>query len=1104
MDPHLLAQVLSQTFLSDTSLRHQAELQLSQLEPQPGYPSTLLHITVLPTLPFPIKQAAILRLKHLIERHWDPPAPPSPSSSTPNPAFSSSPSPSPSPPSSITLSPTDRHLIRDNLFESIVTHHSTPLIRVQLLQCMKPVIRADWPTQWPHLLPTLLSALSSPSTSPPPRVYAALLSLCLLYKRWVFVEAKRRDDPIDALTRDAFPPLLPIFQALSTADTVEAHEALRVVCRIVFLATQMRLPLYLRSPAHASPFLTLLIHTITRPIPPALLTAYQSTNPSTSSPHSYPLARAQRWAMNALTRIFSRWGQPLSVKDKALKPFATYFSSKVALPTFTAVLSILHRQRDGGYTPPKLSQLCYVYLSNALKLQSLRRLMQDNLTFLIEQAILPVLCLTTDDVQLFVHDPHEFIRQSLDLMEEYHDPRVAACNFLLDLVQVDARRHSNAALQTALALITRIFHDTATHPTDERGIIIKEGAMRMLGALRQVLIKDEAHYPTIERLLTTGVLPELSSPHGFVRSRAISLLGRYSKLPWQGKAAQADAIRFICQNLQPPNALPVRLESAAAVSRLVRDEAVMEWLKPQIPLIFATFFALMDEIGNEEVISTLQALLGQVGEDVEPYAAEVVTRLTTMCLTLLHSPEEDDESRLAASEALRTISAVLYALGPKPAVITAVESVTYPLIERVVLNAEGAEDFEDGLELIHCIIDHSSHVSPFMWRIFPRIVAAFSTYASDHLQQIAAVTDLYTALGGEAFAAGSAIVQGDEEGRSGLDVVVRLVLDVWRGGEQGPKGDEQEIHQQYACKMLESILAHHKGRVDHLVPLLLRLTTTLLLALTALPDKKAHTSLILSLLDVVAALTLYHPPTLLHLLTSTSLLQPVFNVWMSYVDSDAITHSFHHQRMAMLALSTLTALPFATLPPLLRSAMPDVITLQVKRLAGMVELYRQVEEEERDEEGKDEEGDDDDEYEGGLFDEDEVEEGGEEGEGKEEAMGEGEGEEGEEEATEEEQLAKWEELVKEHDQNEVDEAHFPTPLDDVDEFVHFAAALQQLQQQEPAFYAKYLHSVQKEKKIAQAYQAVLDKAEEQKKKMEEEAEEGEEEEEEAQTNGIHS
>ena len=732
MDPHLLAHVLSQTFLPDADLRKRAEHELFRYESLSGYPSTLLHIVVLPDaqLPFTIKQAAILRLKHFVERHWDIA---SSLLKAQNASDSFDPSTYHNP-----LTPSDRQFVRDHLLEAVVAQHSSPLIHVQLIECSKTIIKSDWPHDWPHLLPSILAALQSPD---PPRVYAGLLLLSALYKRWTFVEPKRRDEPVDALTRSAFPALLSIFQRLSSVDSLESYEMIRVLCRLFFLATQMRISPYLRSQANVLPFLTLLVQTVTRPLPPHLLTAFtQSTH---LPPASHPLWKAKRWAMNALVRVFGRWGQPLSVKEKAMKPFATMFSSKVALPTFTALIDVLKANRDGTWVAPRVLQLCYLYLSNALKLQSLRKMMQQNLQFLVEHAILPVLCLTAEDVALFENDPHEFIRQSLDLMEEYHDPRVAACNFLIDLVKLDVRRQSNEALQCALALIDRIFKLPSPAPAE--GVVLKEGAMRMLGALRKVLMDDKYHR-VVESFLSTAVIPELQSPHGFQRSRAIHLLGRYSKLEWQAKDKQAEAIVLVCANLQAPNALPTRLEAAAAISRLVRDEQVLDFLRPQIPLIFSTFFDLMDEIGNEEVISTLQALLGQIGDDVEPFAHEVLTRLTTMAMTLMQAPEDDDEARLSASEALRTISAVFYALGPKPDVIKAVEPLTHPLIERVVLTEDGVEDFEDGLELIHCIIDHSSHVSPFMWRAFPRILASHSSYASDNLQQIAAVIDLFTRL----------------------------------------------------------------------------------------------------------------------------------------------------------------------------------------------------------------------------------------------------------------------------------------------------------------------------------------------------------------------
>jgi hypothetical protein len=214
-------------------------------------------------------------------------------------------------------------------------------------------------------------------------------------------------------------------------------------------------------------------------------------------------------------------------------------------------------------------------------------------------------------------------------------------------------------------------------------------------------------------------------------------------------------------------------------------------------------------------------------------------------------------------------------------------------------------------------------------------------------------------------------------------------------------------------------------------------------------------------------------------------------VWLSYVDSDAIACSFHHQRMAIIALSSLFSLPLSSLPPLLRSAFPDLVTVQVKRLFAMLDLYRVAEEEQKlEEEEWDEDEDDDDEYTGAAWDQDELDEddGGEHeeglhGEGKED-MEEGEGDGDDDETS----LKKWEDFAREHDQAEVDEAHFPSPLDDVDEFIALVDGLSHYQRLEPAWSTKFLHSVQKEKKVKAAYEAVVQKAEEQRRKIKEEEE----------------
>ena len=339
--------------------------------------------------------------------------------------------------------------------------------------------------------------------------------------------------------------------------------------------------------------------------------------------------------------------------------------------------------------------------------------------------------------------------------------------------------------------------------------------------------------------------------------------------------------------------------------------------------------------------------------------------------------------------------------------------------------------------------------------------------------------------------ANSRIVQGNEEVGSPLDAVMRFVLSLWKAGDAAATvTDQQLINQQYACKMVESILAHHKGRVDHLIPLLFQMTTGPLLHLSEQKGNR-YAPLVLGLLDVLSALCMYAPAGFVQQVEGQGLTQRVFNVWMSYIDHQVMTTSFHHQRMSMIALSHLVSLGPSALPPLLREALPTVLTLQVKRLGGMIELYKIAEEEEKAEEEWDPD-EEDDEYDGGAWDDDDVEgeEGGGEDGGKEEAMG----EEDEKTGDGEDDLKTWEDIAAEHDQNQVDEAHFPSPIDEVDEFVAFEKAMEALKEKDAVFYGKYQLSVQREAKVRVVYEAVMAKAEEQRKReLEDEQEDNEEE-----------
>ena len=756
----------------------------------------------------------------------------------------------------------------------------------------------------------------------------------------------------------------------------------------------------------------------------------------------------------------------------------------------------------------------YVHLSYSLRQQSFRRLMLKNLRFLIEQAIFPVLCLTAADVQLFVSDPHEYIRQDLDITGEFCDPRLAACNLVIDLVSVDETRRSNEALSLSLALVQRVL----TQGGDtQQAIIEREGAMRMLGALRKVVLKQDELQPPVEQLLITAVLPALYSPHGFVRSRALWTLGRFSQLTFdQHRDKLTEALVRTCQ-LLAGGELPVRLSAAQALTRLVRNKELLAMVRSSstsIAAIFTSFFELLDELGNHEVITTLQMLVDKLKDDVEPYLNDLVSRLVHMFMQLSTADDSDDDAQLAASGTLTTLAAVFCALGESPAAILRVEPLLHPVIRATVV--DDSEFFEQGVELLCVAIEYSHTVTPFLWSVYPHLLGAYTRgHAFDMLSEIAVAADCYCRHGGDGFVQGSKVVQGRaEEGvGSALDVMMMLAVEVWKkmsALQSGKYSSDADIHCQLAVKLIESILAHYQGRVDHLYPLFYTMLTTPLLTLTSLKNKKKYQRLILSLLDGVGALCYYSPSLFLAQCESSGLTQSVFNVWMSYVDNDAICTHFHHLRMACIALSHLSTLPLSSLPPLLRQAFPELVTLLIKRLCGAIDLYEVMREEdelqEREWEAMGGSDDDDDDY-GGMLNEGlgdgSGDEGSDDGEGGgEELLVDDDEHKGEmadgtttSATTNEDELLKWEQLAADADQEQVESADFSSAIDDVDEFIAFEECLGRLREREVEWWGKWERSVKREPKVAAALEKVMKQAEESRKRLaEDEAQDGADEE----------
>jgi hypothetical protein len=152
-----------------------------------------------------------------------------------------------------------------------------------------------------------------------------------------------------------------------------------------------------------------------------------------------------------------------------------------------AVAGFLKFHAQTGLATNPILQSCFVFLSDAITHSRLYKPLKPHLNFIMFESLLPVLCLTKDDLHTWSTDPHEFVRKSLDVMEEFVDPRVSGSGLLTELIRVRTRD----TLNPCLSAIASIVNTYAAAPNEKKNYIQKEGALRMFGNMRKLLLSKK-------------------------------------------------------------------------------------------------------------------------------------------------------------------------------------------------------------------------------------------------------------------------------------------------------------------------------------------------------------------------------------------------------------------------------------------------------------------------------------------------------------------------------------------------------------------------------------------------------------------------------------
>ena len=879
---------LQSTLSADQTQRRAAEEALKQSEFAAEHVVHLFRIAADTSVAVDValRQAAAIRMKTVISRGWD-----SAHSSADGKAV---------------LSAADKAAVRDNLVEAMVV--AVPVVRTQLGLCLRSIAQVDYPGNWPGLLPAICANMQQQNTE---RVYGALFALRMLVKVYEFRKEAERA-PLHAAVEHSWPLMAQLVEMLIGTPSVEGAELALLAMKVFWSATQISLPPLLLRAEQLAVWMRLLIGLLEQPLPPG-------------APEDFEAAEAWRpWKVKKrvaqiVHRLLQRYGDPKRKRDgpgaKEALAFAQHFHDEWMTVCQRSCLGVLSLRANGTACPDRVVTLCLNYLEEGVRYKRAWSDLKPQLAPLFLGVLFPLLCFTERDQKQWDEDPVEYVRKEFDVIEDFYNPRTAATSVVIDL----ARARGKEALPIFVGHCSTMLNE-ALNATQMALLAQKGGALLCLGALHDRLHKKAEYADKLEGMLYMHVLPELQSKAGFMRARAVWVFGQFAKSVFaNGGATQPAQFQEVFNRamalLGDPE-LPVRVQAALAINGFVEANCAPEAVLAVLPRLVDALFKLMNDIGNEEVVQTLDNLIERYGEQMAPYAVQIVGALAQNFLRLFEEQEDDeDDDALAAMWVLQAISTMMEAVSEKPEVYVQMEAALMPLLHKM-MGESAREYFEDVNEVLSYLTYYSPAISDELWTIFPRLHEAFHTWAFEYVNNMLVPIDNFISRATERFITGGAMV-GDE-----ATPYLAMVMSICRATLTTHAQNLPDQEQHGACKLLESLLHNCHGRIDAQVPEVLSLALMRLEALLAAEegrrkDGSVH-SMVTLLYNVLSSALHYNAALALQVLQHRHQAgwHATLHGWMQHLTTCPKLR-LHDLKCGVLAVASLLALPPAQAPEII-------------------------------------------------------------------------------------------------------------------------------------------------------------------------------------------
>ncbi|CAL5416895.1 hypothetical protein CsSME_00034259 [Camellia sinensis var. sinensis] len=987
MDLHSLAVVFQAALSPNPDERKAAEESLNQFQYTPQHLVRLLQIIVDGNCDMAVRQVASIHFKNFIAKNWSPHDPHEQSK----------------------ILPSDKDMVRQNIL--VFVAQVPPLLRVQLGECLKTIIHADYPEQWPSLLQWVKHNLQDQ------QVYGALFVQRILCRKYEFKSDEERT-PVHLIVEETFPNLLSIFNSLVQIvnPSLEVADLIKLICKIFWSSIYLEIPKQLFDPNTFDAWMVLFLNVLERPVP----VEGQPADPELRK--SWGWWKVKKWTVHILNRLYTRFGD-LKLQNPENKAFAQMFQKNYAGKILECHLNLLNVIRVGGYLPDRVTNLVLQYISNSVSKTSMYNQLLPRLDVVLFEIIFPLMCFNDNDQKLWDEDPHEYVRKGYDIIEDLYSPRTAAMDFVSELV----RKRGKENLQKFILFIVEIFKRYDETTVEYKPYRQKDGALLAIGALCDKLKQTEPYKSELERMLVQHVFPEFSSPVGHLRAKAAWVAGQYAHINFLDPNNFRKALHSVVAGMRDPE-LPVRVDSVFALRSFVEACKDLSEIRPILPQLLDEFFKLMNEVENEDLVFTLETIVDKFGEEMAPYALGLCQNLAAAFWKCMNTAEADDEAddpgALAAVGCLRAISTILESVSRLPDLFVHIEPTLLPIMRRM-LTTDGQEVFEEVLEIVSYMTFFSPTISLEMWSLWPLMMEALADWAIDFFPNILVPLDNYVSRSTAHF-----LTCKEPDYQQSLWNMLSSIM-----GDKNLEDSDIEP----APKLIEVVFQNCRGQVDQWVEPYLRITVERFRR-----TEKAYLKCLL--MQVIADALYYNAFFTLNILQKLGVATEIFNLWFQMLQQtkkSGVRANFkreHDKKVCCLGLTSLLPLPANQLPG---EALGRVFQATLDLLVAYKEQVAEA--------AKEEEAEDDDDMDGLQTDDED-----DDGNGSDKEMG-VDAEDGDEaDSLRFQKLAAQARAFRPNDDDDddsdddySDDEELQSPIDEVDPFVFFVDTIKALQASDP-------------------------------------------------------